>query len=230
MENCSKIHRFICAFDERDGRATVTAPEAVHQMRRVLKLTPGETIGLCRGDGRELRLRLTGISGEAVVGEVIGRMEAPAARRRVELLCAVLKRENFEWVAAKATEVGVAAIVPLLTSRTVKTALRADRIGRIIRESAEQCGRCDLPTLSEPVPLADALSRGQGVFFDASGPSPEAVRLGEDIRIFIGPEGGWTPVEISLAAKSGCTIASLGGLTLRAETAAVVASHWACWQ
>ena len=141
----------------------------------------------------------------------------------------LLKRENFELICQKATEIGIETITPLLTNRTVKTGFNRERIEKIIREASEQSGRTTLPKLNEPTTLAEAIlsvTAGCSVFFDLSGKElPEQEYASEITSCFIGPEGGFTEEETEIARKAGLVIGSLGTLTLRGETAAIVASY-----
>ena len=123
---------------------------------------------------------------------------------------------------------GISTIVPITTERTVKTGLNVKRLETIIREAAEQSGRGIVPTLAPHLTLKDALATcnpKEALFFDLSGSLPTKSEFHHAGSLFIGPEGGFTPSEVDLARKNGCTIASLGPLTLRGETAAIVGSY-----
>ncbi len=218
-----KVHRFITDYKTGGGLVRVIDPEVVHQVRRVLKLRPGEMLELCGGDGSILA-RLTAGGGSGLEAEIV-ESRAPGRPGKGTLYCAILKKDNFELAAQKATELGVAAIVPVLSRRTVKLDLNRSRLLKIIKEAAEQSGRCDLPLLAEPLAfeaaLAEAGSRavfldGSGAPLDAAAPAPAAA--------FVGPEGGWEAEEAAAAAAAGIAAVSLGERVLRAETAAVVAA------
>ena len=84
------------------------------------------------------------------------------------LYCAVLKRENFEWVVQKCTELGIRAIIPIVTTRTVKTGLKMDRLRIIAKEAAEQSGRGIIPVINNPLEFDRALEEAkhqQNIFF-----------------------------------------------------------------
>jgi 16S rRNA (uracil1498-N3)-methyltransferase len=158
----------------------------------------------------------------------------------------MLKAAKFEWVLQKATELGVAAIQPLLTERAVAAAemtgeAKQRRWQRILAEAVEQCGADRLPELLPPSPLMYALERiptGAIALFPweeaeatplraalthaivAAG-GPESVT---EVRIFIGPEGGFSLGEATLATRHGALLVTLGPRILRAETAALVAA------
>jgi 16S rRNA (uracil1498-N3)-methyltransferase len=141
-----------------------------------------------------------------------------------------LKKDNFEWVTQKTTEIGVSKIVPVISQRTIKLDVKIDRLKKIIREAAEQSELAYVPTLEEPTSFRKALDNARScneVFFcDASGESLKNAKLEQsgEVAIFIGPEGGWTEAEIEIARKAGFKISSLGNSILRGETAAIAAS------
>lgn len=221
-----KTHRFYTT-EPLGEQVVLRDPEMIKQIVRVLKLTPGEQIGLFTGDGHEWIGTIEKIGKEEVrVKKISYSPSQREASRRIELFCAVLKRERFEWVVEKATEIGVAEIHPLLTARTIKQGLNLERLGKIAREAAEQSGRATIPKIFPPVEFTAAVEQAQGIklLCDESGQevAPEGK---EPVALFIGPEGGWTPEELAKARELGVAIMSLGTTVLRGETAAIVASH-----
>ena len=151
------------------------------------------------------------------------------AKNKITLYTSILRRENFEIVVQKATEIGVTKIVPLLSERTVKTGFNQIRLQKILQEASEQSGRTVLPTLAEPMKFEDAITSVDPkttVLFDGSGSAFKSKPT--TVNLFVGPEGGFSDREVAIASEAGCTIASLGELTLRAETAAIVVSYLGC--
>lgn len=227
-----KLHRFIGTFLRKDKTIFITDPFVVHQMTHVLHLKPGEQVGLCDGKGGEVVASFVGVEKQGVKCEVIEERAPLPAFPIVTLCCAVLKRENFEWVVQKATEVGVSKIIPIITARTVKQSLRLDRLQKIALEASEQCGRRSVPVIESPQLFKQAMviEKGEvGYFFDKDGELFLTISTGAHApsRLFIGPEGGWDETEVKLAREVNCSLVSLGPLTLRGETAAVVASYLA---
>lgn len=213
-----KIHRFLLPTD------------LAHQIRDVLKLKPGEEIDLIDGQGAEARAAITAIKPSVEIEIKNAKCATTEPATKVVLYCAVLKRENFELVVQKATEVGAAEIVPIITARTVKTGIKRERLQKIAAEAAEQSGRATVPTIHPPMKFAqaliDAARNDQNVVLHIEGgvPSP---RLSGSVGLFIGPEGGWTDQEIKQATEAGCTPATLGPRILRAETAAIIGVYLA---
>jgi 16S rRNA (uracil1498-N3)-methyltransferase len=147
----------------------------------------------------------------------------------VWLAFAPVKRTQTDWLIEKATELGVAKLVPVMTQRTNSERVKLERLQTIAIEAAEQCGRTLLPEIAEPISLAAMLEqrdRSRALYFadEAGGASPaDALRPGPAL-ILIGPEGGFTEDErASIRAAENAVTISLGPRILRAETAALAA-------
>ena len=229
-----KIHRFIIDKDLDVKNIEISDKELLNQFNNVLSLSIGSRVTVADGKGREALARITSLNKRLVgleLQEALKNNNDPS--RYVVLYCAVLKRENFELVVQKATEVGVKEIFPVITERTVKFNIKMERLQKIIKEAAEQSGRAVLPKISEPVSLAQAIDHGKhndlNWFLDISGLPLKKSLTGVKRRlgVFVGPEGGWTQKELASARASKFKVVSLGSLTLRAETAAVVGSFLA---
>ncbi|HZF94502.1 MAG TPA: RsmE family RNA methyltransferase, partial [Allosphingosinicella sp.] len=147
------------------------------------------------------------------------------------LLFAPIKRGRIDWLIEKATELGAARLVPVLTQRTIVDRLNLDRLRARAVEAAEQCERTALPELAEPQKLDQILRAwpaGRTLFFaDEAGGEPFAPAPGP-AAILIGPEGGFTDAErAAVRALPLAQPVSLGPRILRADTAAIAAmSLW----
>ncbi len=144
------------------------------------------------------------------------------------LAFAPVKRAQTDWLVEKATELGAARLVPVMTQRTVAERVRLDRLESIAIEAAEQCGRTRVPEIAEPVQLNRFVTELDPVrhfyFADESGGEPIGATLREGPAvILIGPEGGFTEEERTFVRGAGATPISLGPRILRAETAALAA-------
>jgi 16S rRNA (uracil1498-N3)-methyltransferase len=143
----------------------------------------------------------------------------------VWLAFAPVKRTQTDWLVEKATELGVAKLIPVMTQRTIAERVKLERLEAIAIEAAEQCGRTRLPEISPPVPLSQLLKEENRTlyFADEAGGEPvaSAFRPGAG-TILTGPEGGFTDEErAAIRSAANAVPISLGPRILRAETAAL---------
>ena len=189
------------------------------------------------GEGAEL-LAFDGSSGEwiARIAEAGKKRMALAVGRRtrepetisdVWLAFAPVKRNQTDWLVEKATELGVARLIPVMTRRTIAERVKLERLEAIAIEAAEQCGRTRLPAIEAPVQLAQLLKQGgrQLYFADEGGGDPAASTFKPGAAtILVGPEGGFTDEErAAIRAVPTAVPISLGPRILRADTAALAA-------
>lgn len=223
-------HRFISDFNFSVSPLIVTDQAMIDQWRKVLRLEVGAELILGDGRGQVAEGRLLSFGRDRAEIEIISvELVGDSPRRPVALYLAILKRDNFELAVQKAVECGVTRIVPINTERTVKLGLNTDRLAKIIREAAEQSGRAFLPELGPgqdfSIALKKAREAGDVIIFDLAGETLPTLLPVSPQSIFIGPEGGFTEAEVAQARAAGACVASLGPLTLRAETAAIISSY-----
>lgn len=230
-----RLHRFIVDLALKPGLVELRDEELVNQLRNVLRLRAGDSLVLCDGDCREAVTKLVAYRGDRVelqIEDIQENQNEPAMF--VTLYCALLRKENFELVVQKVTEIGVSRIVPVITKRTVKLQTREDRLLKIAKEAAEQSGRGRVPEIAAPMDFEKACAESKKeyertFFFSLAEAQLESktlsIETGQKIALFIGPEGGWDPEEVDLARASGFQLTGLGPLTLRGETAAIVAAY-----
>jgi len=225
-----RLHRFIGEYDLSKSRLEIKDGKIINQIKNVLRLKEGDKVILSDGKGQEAEFILDFLSADKIAGTVekIVKVSKPE-RRKVNLYLAILKKENFELAVQKAVECGVANITPIITERTIKTGLNMERLEKIILEASEQSGRNIVPTLSPILNFENALAYGyasdEKVVFHLADDSYMPSKKAKNVSIFVGPEGGFTSNEIELAKNSGFVIASLGALTLRGETAAIIGTY-----
>jgi 16S rRNA (uracil1498-N3)-methyltransferase len=222
------IHRFYLPHsDLTSSTLIVDDKDILFQWRNVLRLTSGRRVELFDGTGIAAIYVLDDISLYSARLSQESQFPALLPKRQVTLCFALLKKDKTEWVIQKATEVGVSRLMPVITARTEKTGFDRVRAERIAREAAEQCGRGDVPTIAEPMPLSTiTITDKEHAFLLDRGAPPLASlipRSPEPVTLFIGPEGGWTDEERTDLITRGAQKAAISDFTLRAETASVAA-------
>lgn len=224
-----KLHRFFIS-DEIVGDTYVIQEEAlVHQITRVLRLRKSDLLVLCTSDGIDHVAEIQTVEKKYVQVVVRERHSAWVPQTPITLYCSLIRKELFELVLQKATEIGVTQIVPLTTERTERSVVAQSRANRILREASEQCGRGDIPKFCEEQSLGEVMSNHTTsevlIMFDKDGVEmPQSLSVKVPVGILIGPEGGWSPSEKRMLVEHQCLVCTLGPTTLRAETAAIVAS------
>jgi 16S rRNA (uracil1498-N3)-methyltransferase len=205
---------------------TLDGPPA-NYLGNVLRLVPGSQVKLFDDRTGEWLAEMTQSGKKRVTLQILRHLRPREPVPDLWLLFAPIKRGRIDWLVEKATELGVARLVPVLTRRTVVDRLNLDRLRAHIVEAAEQCGRTALAELAEPRRL-DALlldwPPGRTLFFaDELGGGALAAERGPG-AILIGPEGGFTDEErAAIRAVPQARPVSLGPRILRADTAAVAA-------
>ena len=224
-----KLHRFIGEYNLSKKEVKIIDSKIINQIKAVLRLKRGDKIILSDGKGQSGEIILDIVSTDKITGIVEKIDRKNETERRVNLYLSILKKENFELAVQKAVEAGVFSITPIITERTIKTGLNIPRLEKIILEASEQCGRNIVPILFPILDFKNALINGskskERIIFHLSGEKFHPSTSFGQISIFIGPEGGFTEKEIDIAKENGYTVASLGPLTLRGETAAIIATY-----
>ena len=219
---------FVRAALGESARVELDAAQA-NYLGNVLRLKEGSELLLFDGRSGEWLARIAEAGRKRMRLRVERRTRDPEAIPDVWLAFAPIKRTQTDWLAEKATELGAARLIPVMTQRTVAERVRLERLQAIAIEAAEQCGRTILPDISEPLPLAHFLQHRDPArtlyFADETGgePSGSAFAPGPAV-ILAGPEGGFTGEERDAVRSTPNSIAiSLGPRILRAETAALAA-------
>jgi 16S rRNA (uracil1498-N3)-methyltransferase len=229
------------AFDANLESVTLDSAEARH-LREVLRLEVGDDVYVFNGEGKEFHCRIEESRRDSARLQIIEQIDPARPESPLELTLAVslLKGEKFDLVVQKATELGVAHVMPVVTRLAdirlrdeSDAAKRVARWQRIALEAAKQSGRAVVPTIATPVPFGslvqeidDEPGTSRLMFSERDGQSlREATQLWSvnttRLTALVGSEGGWTDEEIANARDAGWTIVTLGGRTLRAETAAI---------
>ena len=200
---------------------------------QVLRMQNGEQLQVTNGKGILFTAEITDNNRKKCIAEVIQKSKIANLKSKITIAISPVKNNTrFEWFLEKATEIGVTEIIPLVCSRTEKTAFKFDRMKSILVSAMLQSQQCWLPVLHEPSKFNELVkSASQQQKFIAHC-IDEARRTLTDLNnesltskiILIGPEGDFTANEIDLALQNHFNAVSLGETRLRTETAGIVAA------
>ncbi len=221
-----RLHRFYIHEEIQKGKdLRITSEELLHQWLKVFRLSASDRVILFNGDGSDFEGYFKILSkNEAII--VIDKENKTKNQQKVELhiFQSIIKKDNFELVVEKCTELGVSAIHPVLAERSEKKDLNLERIEKIAKEASEQSGRSTIPEIFEPIDLKSSIESFDGELFalDFDAPNMSEIKFGKSkIGVLIGPEGGFTENERDLFEHKKIKSFSIGSQILRAETAAI---------
>lgn len=215
------------------GIFSVADENLANQLKKVFRFHVGDTVVIFDGDGQDHECLVDGFQKDKVSLKFQRSYPSRSVPVRKIWLCAgIVKKDTFEWITEKATELGVTDIVPIMAERSEKKSLNIERLEKIVIEAAEQSGRGDIPTIHPIIELEKSID-----YIKSQNPSIQMVAfhtegnlVRDDISdkskpagLFIGPEGGWSEKEVSLFHEENIAVVCLGKQVLRAETAAVAA-------
>ena len=237
--------RLFCDFPLAIGE-NIELPKDAARHIMVLRLSAGDPLTLFNGLGGEYQARITRIDRKQVVAEIVSHSSREAELPyRITLAQGIPEATKMDWIVEKAVELGVSDIIPLAAQRSVvrldndRAEKRLSRWQAIAISAAQQCGRNRLPHIASPV--------GTGEYLRQTTPSPRILfspratetlsewarhQKPQNITLLIGPEGGFSPEEETMAEQQGVTFLSMGPRILRTETAglAAVAAINALWE
>jgi 16S rRNA (uracil1498-N3)-methyltransferase len=216
--------------------AALTGEQAQH-LARVLRAAPGQIFDVVAA-GFLHRAEVVSVTPDRVDFILHEELESDSALP-LHLYLAVFKFDRLEWAIEKATELGVAQITPIFARRTEKhlaqaAAKRVERWRRIAHEASQQSRRTSVPPIADPIALKPALERDTAATRILLSETEQALSISQHLgaprldsesttALAIGPEGGWTPEEMSLFTQHNWIHVTLGPRILRAETAAIAA-------
>lgn len=222
------------------SQSTISLDEAEsHHAARVLRKSAGDIIEIFDGSGRSGRAEITLVKKDRVDVRILERYpDESDLQPRIHLAVAPPKGDRFKWLIEKATELGVDQVTPLLTARTVVEpgSGKLDKLQAAVVAACKQSGRNRVMQVSENLPLDAILNNPvphrvllmgdpAGVVFEPAMISPET----QEVMLLIGPEGGWTNEELTLAEQRGAVRVQIADGILRAETAAIQFAGLAVW-
>lgn len=212
-----------------------------HYLSNVMRLKVGEAIVVFNGRDGEWHTEIVETTKRQVTLEAVEQVKKQQAEPNLWLAFAPIKKARLDFIAQKATELGVSHMVPVMTRRTIVDRVKTERMTANAIEAAEQCERMNVPTVDEPIKLEKLMADWppeRKIMFcdeDLSGTTVHTALAECDDKtdpspwaIFIGPEGGFDEAERKLIrSHPNCVTVSLGPRILRADTAAMAAiSLW----
>lgn len=232
------MHRIFIEPDHIEEDRAILLGEPLHKVRTVLRMEPQETLTILDGLGTEYACRIVSLSSKQGLLQIIQKKNAVGEPdRKVYLGQALPKSDKMDFVIQKAVELGVAAVYPFVSLRSVprydsgRKSRRVERWRKISLEAAQQSDRGVVPAVSEPVSFAAVLSRYSAdglnlILHQESGARSLRAVLSdaaakESVFFLVGPEGGFDSEEIADAREKGFEPVTLGKRTLRTETAAL---------
>ena len=232
-----RLHRFyISEIVASKTEIILESSDQVNQIRKVFRLKKGDLLIIFDGSGSDYTCGIEDFRDETIV---LGVREASKSRfmpaRAIVLYAALVKKDTFEWIVEKATELGVTKIIPIIAERTEKKAVNEERLSKIVIEASEQSGRGSVPEIAPVVSLKEAVIALRAKIEEALNSDCKTIAFhtdaelftqldiarNESLACFIGPEGGWSPDEIALFHDNKISVRSIGTQVLRAETAVV---------
>lgn len=212
------------------GTDVTLSPAQAHQLAAVLRRSPGDAVRLFNGRDGEWLAIIESLTRKAAIVRARECLQPQPVEAEISLCFAPIKQSRLDWLVEKATELGAARLVPVITRRTQVPRINPARLRAIAIEAAEQCERLTVPDIDPAVPmerfLADwppgrplvtCIERQDAPLLRAAVPRPP-------FGILIGPEGGFAPEEVTaLQGRVDVMPVSLGPRILRAETAGLAA-------
>lgn len=215
---------------DKENKVVVFDKEQAHHISHVMRMREGELVRVT--DQKSAYLAEVKYEGNETLGILVEEVSTNECTIAVTLLQALIKKDKWEWILQKATELGVSRIVPMETSRTVvkvkeeKSDKKLSRYQKIVTEASEQCLRTVIPEVEECISLKKIKEYKSDINLIAyasdrlvSKKISEVMKPGCSVTIAIGPEGGFSREEVDLFIQEGFIPVSLGKRILRAETA-----------
>jgi len=224
-----RLHRFY--IKEQIGKEVrIEDKELLHQWQKVFRLKASDRVIVFNGGDSEYEgyFKILAKSEAVLVIDKERKVKNPTDIE-LHIFQSIIKKDNFEFVVEKCTEIGVSAYHPIISERSEKKDLNLERLNKIAKEAVEQSGKTMLPEIFSPESLEKAISNFDGKLFvlDFDGTDLlKTIKLetSKKIGVIIGPEGGWSDGEKMFFDDKGIKSVSFGQQILRAETASIVVS------
>ena len=236
------MHRFYVAPDDWNPETPSLSGSEAHHAGHVLRMATGDKIVLFNGAGREITAEIVSSDSATIHLRKLHEAQTPLLRCRITLGQAIPKGKNMDLIVQKAVEIGAAEIAPILSDRTIvrldeeSAPSKQAKWQTVAIEAAKQCGQNWLPQVHTPQTLPQFFQDHRRFDLQLIGSlQSDAVHLKKilaeysaehgdrpaSVLMLVGPEGDFTPAELSLARSQGCRPITLGPIVLRVETASI---------
>ncbi|UCE42776.1 MAG: 16S rRNA (uracil(1498)-N(3))-methyltransferase [Candidatus Aminicenantes bacterium] len=233
-------HRFYIKGKPQESASIFLEGEEHHHLSKVARIKSGEHVWVFDDSGNQYKACVEEIGKSRTRLIILETEQKQRPKVRITLAQVLLKTKNMDLVIQKATELGTHSLVPVISDRTIakiegKQDKKIERWKRIAIEASKQCGRSTVPEILLPVSLKTFIHKKENakkLFLSERGgeslreilmyPLTEKIQIPESIILLVGPEGGWTENEEQDIMDSNYDAVSLGSLTLRSETAAII--------
>lgn len=227
-----RIHRFYIETPVSGDTFDIADRDLVHQWRNVFRYNVGSQVIVFDGGGTDYLCMISSLRSLGATLSVIRQTPTEKQKKNIYLCMALVKKDNFELIAQKATELGVSHIVPILCEHSEKRKVNMERLKKIVIEASEQSGRGDIPVVEAQMSIDELFQKGilpqEKMVLHLEGDTFQKYMSGLNnvysFAVFVGPEGGFSPKEIAVFKSNNMPVISLGSQVLRAETAAIAIS------
>lgn len=221
-----KIHWFTDTTITKDLKVgevfDITEKEVVKQIFKVLKLQKDEHI-IIKTNNFVYECKIIEVTRDKITVSALNKKHV-VSQKKISLVFCIPKKDKFELILEKCTEIGVTDFYPIISDRTIKTNINIERASKIIQEASEQSQRLDTPVLHTITKLEEVLDELKPIVFDTEGVKVTSHELKGKNIFLIGPEGGFSERELNLFKEKMLETYKIGETVLKTETAAIVVS------
>ena len=221
---------FLPDLTQTDTRVVFSKEESKH-IARVMRKSVGDQLQVTNGKGLEMTIALEQIGQSKVIGKPIETVLHSPLSYQLHIAIAPTKNINrFEWFLEKATEIGIHQITPLICDHSERKVIKAERLDKIIVAALKQSKQFYKPVLNPLISFKDFVAAQPKAYIAHCHPGEKqgffgAIAPRDNITVLIGPEGDFSPKEVSIALENNYAAISLGEQRLRTETAGIIAAH-----
>jgi 16S rRNA (uracil1498-N3)-methyltransferase len=238
-------HRVFCGeLEIEEGRLKIRDKEILRHLIRAARIQKGEGLEVVVPGDKVYAVVVERIASQFLECRIVGESPVLSQSRPLTLACALPKNVGFDDIVDKATQLGVARIIPMETERTIvrldaaRKQARRQRWEKVARAAAEQSHRATVPEVSPVMSFSDALERTRDVplrlipalFGERRDLAEIFSEPAQGVAVFVGPEGDFSDAEVETARQQGVVPVSLGPLVLRVDTAALAVAAYAALQ